>query len=173
MTLLLRSSSSRWRLHDPGFLYMGRWRKIGFITGAIIGASGGALAPMPLSPAISRFLRRFTIDGQFQRICHYFRFAAADVATAGFRSKAISCSGRQHRGRTLGPTLRGTQDLLPAPRGVYTALIVVYLAVATIVSFINIPRPTPEQQKSGVGLCSRLLASLSLSSRSARRRSAI
>ena len=140
----------------PASLYMGRvGRKIGFITGAIIGASGGVLGTYAIiSSDFMLFCVASLLTGSFNGFCHYFRFAAADVATAGFRSKAISyVLAGSIVAALLGPTLaRNTVDLLPVQfAGVYMALIVVYLAVATIVSFINIPRPTPEQRKSGVG----------------------
>ena len=138
----------------PASLYMGRvGRKIGFITGGGIGAIGGALGAYAIMTGdFMLFCIASLFTGSFNGFCHYFRFAAADVATAEFRSKAISyVLAGSVVAAFLGPTLaRNTVDILPAQfAGVYLALIVVYLAVATIVSFIDIPRPTPEQRKSG------------------------
>ena len=138
----------------PASLYMGRvGRKIGFITGSAIGASGGALGTYAIiSGHFPLFCLASLLTGSFNGFCHYFRFAAADVATAEFRSTAISyVLAGSVVAALMGPTLaRNTADLLPAQfAGVYLSLIVVYLAVATIVSFIDIPRPSLEQRKSG------------------------
>jgi len=67
----------------PASLYMGRvGRKIGFITGAIIGASGGALGAYAIiSSDFTLFCVASLLTGSFNGFCHYFRFAAADVAT--------------------------------------------------------------------------------------------
>ena len=128
----------------PASFYMGRvGRRFGFITGAIIGAIGGALGAFSivygsfLLFCISAFL-----TGSFNGFCHYFRFAAADVATSEYKSKAISyVLAGSVVAAFLGPTVaRNTADLLPAQfAGVYLALITVYLGVGCIASFINIP----------------------------------
>ena len=138
----------------PASLYMGRvGRKIGFITGAGIGAAGGAIGAYAITSGdFTLFCIASLLTGSFNGFCHYFRFAAADVATDAFRSKAISyVLAGSVVAALLGPTLaRNTADILPAQfAGVYAALIAVYLAVAAIVSFIDIPRPTVEQRKSG------------------------
>ena len=138
----------------PASLYMGRvGRKIGFITGASIGAVGGAIGAYAITSGdFTLFCIASLLTGSFNGFCHYFRFAAADVATDSFRSKAISyVLAGSVVAALLGPTLaRNTADILPFQfAGVYLALIVVYLAVACVVSFIDIPRPTMEQRNSG------------------------
>ena len=141
----------------PASLYMGRYgRKIGFITGAFIGVCGGALGAYAIIQGdFVLFCIASLFTGSFNGFCHYFRFAAADVSTDAYRSKAISyVLAGSVLAALLGPTLaRNTFDLLPnaADRyaGVYLALIGVYLLVACIVSFIEIPRPTAEQRKEG------------------------
>ena len=138
----------------PASLYMGRFgRKVGFITGASIGACGGALGAYAIMQGdFVLFCIASLLTGSFNGFCHYFRFAAADVSTAEFRSKAISyVLAGSIVAALLGPTLaRNTADLMSVQfAGVYLALIVVYLLVASIVSFIDIPRPTAEQRKSG------------------------
>ena len=138
----------------PASLFMGRFgRKLGFITGALIGAVGGALGSYAIIAGnfpLFCFASMFT--GCFNGFCHYFRFAAADVATTEYRSKAISyvLAGSVFAA-LLGPTLaRNTVDLLPTQfAGVYVCLITVYLATATIVSFISISRPKVERRKTG------------------------
>jgi MFS family permease len=138
----------------PASLYMGRFgRKVGFITGASIGACGGGLGAYAiLQGDFVLFCIASLLTGSFNGFCHYFRFAAADVSTDAFRSKAISyVLAGSIVAALLGPTLaRNTADLMSAQfAGVYLALIVVYLLVACIVSFIDIPRPTAEQRKAG------------------------
>ena len=138
----------------PASLYMGRFgRKVGFITGASIGACGGALGAYAIMEGnFVLFCIASLLTGSFNGFCHYFRFAAADVSTDAFRSKAISyVLAGSIIAALLGPTLaRNTADLMSVQfAGVYLALIVVYLLVASIVSFIDIPRPTAEQRKSG------------------------
>ena len=138
----------------PASLYMGRFgRKVGFITGASIGACGGALGAYAIMQGnFVLFCIASLLTGSFNGFCHYFRFAAADVSTDAFRSKAISyVLAGSIVAALLGPTLaRNTADLISVQfAGVYLALIIVYLLVASIVSFIDIPRPTAEQRKSG------------------------
>lgn len=138
----------------PASLYMGRFgRKVGFITGASIGACGGALGAYAIMQGdFVLFCIASLLTGSFNGFCHYFRFAAADVSTDAFRSKAISyVLAGSIVAALLGPTLaRNTADLMSVQfAGVYLALIVVYLLVACIVSFIDIPRPTVEQRKAG------------------------
>ena len=138
----------------PASLYMGRvGRKIGFISGASIGAVGGAIGAYAITSGdFTLFCIASLLTGSFNGFCHYFRFAAADVATDSFRSKAISyVLAGSVVAALLGPTLaRNTADILPVQfTGVYLALIVVYLAVSCVVSFIDIPRPTREQRDSG------------------------
>lgn len=138
----------------PASLYMGRvGRKLGFITGALIGAVGGALGAYAIIAGnFTLFCFASMLTGCFNGFCHHFRFAAADAATTEFRSKAISyvLAGSVFAA-LLGPTLaRNTVDVLPAQfAGVYLCLIAVYLAVATVVSFISLSRPYVERQKTG------------------------
>ena len=138
----------------PASLYMGRFgRKVGFITGALIGACGGALGAYAItSGELTLFCVASLLTGSFNGFCHYFRFAAADVSTDAYRSKAISfVLAGSVVAALLGPTLaRNTADLLPVQfAGVYLALIAVYLLVGCVVSLIDIPRPTAAQRKSG------------------------
>jgi len=140
----------------PASLYMGRFgRKVGFVTGAMIGVCGGVLGAYAITEGnFVLFCIASLFTGSFNGFCHYFRFAAADVSTDALRSKAISyvLAGSVFAA-LLGPTLaRNTYDILPVSyAGVYLALIGVYLLVATIISFVDIPRPTAEQRKAAGG----------------------
>lgn len=138
----------------PASLLMARvGRKLGFITGAGIGVSGGALGAFSiLQGDFVLFCLASLLVGSFNGFCHYFRFAAADSSPPAFRSRAISyVLAGSVVAALLGPTLaRNTFDLLPVQyAGVYLALIAVYLLLACVVSFIDIPRPTAESRRSG------------------------
>jgi MFS family permease len=138
----------------PASLYMGRFgRRAGFITGALVGASGGALGAYAIMQGdFVLFCIASMFTGSFNGFCQYFRFAAADIATNEFRSRAISyVLAGSVVAALLGPTLaRNTLDLLPVQyAGVYLALIAVYLLVGCVVSFISIPKPVRRQGPSG------------------------
>ena len=138
----------------PASLYMGRFgRKVGFITGALIGVCGGALGAYAITQGdFALFCIASLLTGSFNGFCHYFRFAAADVSTPEYRSKAISyVLAGSIVAAVLGPTLaRNTAEIMPVQfAGVYLALIGVYLIVGCVASFIDIPKPADEQRKSG------------------------
>ncbi len=133
----------------PASLYMGRFgRRTGFITGACIGVCGGALgAYSVLSGSFVLFCAACLLTGSFNGFCHYFRFAAADVAPEHFRSRAISyVLAGSIVAAFFGPLIaRNSFDMLPVQyAGVWLALIAVYLLVATVASFLEIPKPTAE-----------------------------
>ena len=147
------SNSSLWRLQPSLLRYTwGGWVKVSFITGALIGAVGGALGVHAIvSGHFVLFCFASMLTGCFNGFCHYFCFAAADAATTEFRSKAISYVLAGRFLPRCGPTLaRNTVDVLPVQfAGVYLCLIAVYLAVATVVSFISVSQSNSEQRKPG------------------------
>jgi MFS family permease len=89
------------------------------------------------------------VFGVYNAYAQYYRFAAADVASADFKSTAISlvlAGGLV--GGLLGPTAsRFTVDLL-APRftGAYLALIGFALATLLLLRYIRIPTPDAKAQ---------------------------
>ena len=140
----------------PASLYMGRvGRRVGFITGAFIGATGGGLAAFAIVQGdFVLFCVSAMFTGSFNGFCQYFRFAAADVADYDFRSRAISyVLAGSVVAAFLGPMLaRNSEYLLPVQfAGVYLALIGVYLSVAAVTLFIDIPKPTVQERRSGGG----------------------
>lgn len=76
----------------PASLLMQRYgRRPGFITGALLGATGGALAcAAVLAGDFWLFCLGTHCIGYFMASAGYYRFAAADNASASFRPKAIS-----------------------------------------------------------------------------------
>ena len=136
----------------PASFYMGKvGRKIGFITGALIGVTGGILGAFSITSGdFLLFCIASLFTGCFNGFCHYFRFAASDIATTEFRSRAISyVLAGSVVAALLGPTLaRNTSDILPAQfAGVYLSLIAVYVSVAVVVSLIKIPLPPREERR--------------------------
>jgi len=89
------------------------------------------------------------VFGVYNAYGQYYRFAAADVATADFKSTAISLVlAGGLIGGILGPTTsRFTVDLL-APRftGAYLALIGFALATLLLLRFVRIPMPDAKVQ---------------------------
>lgn len=77
----------------PASLFMKRvGRRIGFIVGASIGGIGGGLLSF-LAIHLGQFwlfVAGSVLLGLYQAFAMYYRFAAADVASPAFRSKAIS-----------------------------------------------------------------------------------
>lgn len=77
----------------PASLYMKRvGRRVGFITGGIIGGVAGGLLSFAgiATGSFGLFCAGNVLLGVYQGFAMYYRFAAADVASAAFRSRAIS-----------------------------------------------------------------------------------
>lgn len=77
----------------PASLYMKRvGRRRGFITGASLGGVAGGLVSFAgiVTGAFWLFCAGNLLLGLYQGFAMYYRFAAADVASATFRSRAIS-----------------------------------------------------------------------------------
>ncbi|MDI5920621.1 MFS transporter [Halomonas sp. LR5S13] len=77
----------------PASLYMKRvGRRSGFITGATLGGVGGGLVSFAgiATGSFWLFCAGNLLLGLYQGFAMYYRFAAVDVASPGFRSRAIS-----------------------------------------------------------------------------------
>ena len=135
----------------PASLYM---KRVGRRKGLMHGASVGILGALVCALAI--WLQNFwllcagtLVWGTYNAFGQYYRFAAAEVASADFRPTAISlvlAGGLV--GGILGPTTsRFTVDLLgPRFMGAYLALIVFSLAAIALLSFIRVPEPTAAEK---------------------------
>jgi MFS family permease len=102
----------------PASLMMGRLgRKPGFILGAVLGVCGGALAGLSMLLGSFALLCVGTaLVGAYQGFAQFYRFAAADAASAEFKSRAISLvlTGGIVAA-VVGPHLgAATRNLLPA-----------------------------------------------------------
>ena len=128
----------------PASMYMKRvGRRVGFLTGGLIGITGALLATFAVAQASFLLL----CVGHFLLGCYngfgqYFRFAAADAAAPHFKAKAISLvMAGGLLGGIVGPEL--TKLTIDAASTTYLAtyasLIVYTSAAMGIVSFLSIP----------------------------------
>ena len=140
----------------PASLLMRRiGRRQGFLIGTALGFVGGVLFSLGI------FLQNYGLFcagaasfGAFNAFGQYYRFAAADVASEDFRSRAISLVlAGGIVAAILGPNLaNGTRDLVDnhAFLGCYLSLIILALISMSVIAFISIPVPTgAERHKRG------------------------
>jgi predicted MFS family arabinose efflux permease len=138
----------------PASLYMKRFgRKAGFLTGTALGICGVLLSTYAiLAGSLVMFCLGSILFGSFAGFSRYFRFAAAEAASADYRSKAISLvlAGGVVAAVT-GPTLaRATVDLFSPVlfAGTYASLAVVQVAIIGVVLMIRLP-PQDEEERTG------------------------
>jgi MFS family permease len=120
-------------------------RRAGFFIGALGGALGGAIGAWGLiEGSFLLFLAGSACTGVYMSAQGFYRFAAADTASAAFRPKAISwVMAGGLVSAVIGPQLvKATADALVVPfAGTYLAVIAVNLAGALLFLFLDIPRP--------------------------------
>jgi len=129
----------------PASLYMRRvGRRWGFVTGALIGVVGGAVATLAI--AISSFwlfALGVALIGSLNSFGQFFRFAAADAAGPDMRSRAISLVllGGVVAAFTGPNFARFTKDLFDPLlfAGTFAGIVLIYLAMGLVVSFLTIP----------------------------------
>ncbi|MEW6690324.1 MAG: MFS transporter [Pseudomonadota bacterium] len=135
----------------PASLYMKRvGRQKGLVRGATVGIAGALIC------AAAIWLQSFwllcagtLVWGTYNAFGQYYRFAAAEVASAAWRPTAISLVlAGGLAGGVLGPTTsRYTVDLVgPKFMGAYLALIVFALAAIAILSLVRIPEPSEAER---------------------------
>lgn len=130
-------------------------RRIGRVNGFSIGTLIGILGALICGYAV--YSHSFwmlclgtLVMGIYNASGQYYRFAAADVAGADFRSKAISLvMAGGLVGGVIGPqTSKWTKDILPAEfLGSYLALIGFCVVALALQRMMNIPRLTEAEQK--------------------------
>jgi len=131
----------------PASLLMKRiGRRAGFLLGSGAGLAGGALATFAiLQESFVLFALATALFGVSNGFGTYYRFAAADTATADYRATAISyVMAGGVVAALLGADLANwTRDLLgSAPfAGSYFVLIGLYTVSLATLAFIRIPRP--------------------------------
>ena len=137
----------------PAALHM---KRVGRQRGLSVGTLWGVVGALIAASAIwlqSFWLLCFAtlVWGVYNAYGQYYRFAAADVSSADFRSTAISlvlAGGLV--GGLLGPALsRWTVDLAgPRFMGAYLGLIAFALVTMVLLRFIRIPNPTESERTS-------------------------
>lgn len=134
-------------------------RRTGFMIGALGGMGGALLCAYALSiPNFWLFLAGSYLTGIYMCAQGFYRFAATDTASDGFKPKAISyVMAGGLLSAIIGPQLA---TYLSEGSGVanHERYIPVYIAVAVlnllgmlILWFIDIPRPRPADQATGPG----------------------
>jgi MFS family permease len=120
-------------------------RKAGFFAGAIGGAFGSVIAAYGLYvDSFGVFLVGSYLTGIYMSAQGFYRFAAADTASEGFRPKAISyVMAGGLISALIGPQLvKVTTDLWVVPFiGTYVAAFVLNLAGMALFLFLDLPRP--------------------------------
>jgi len=128
-------------------LYMGRFgRRTGFVTGAVAGAVAGTLCATALViGSFALLLAGAGCLGIYQAFQGYYRFAAADTASAAFKPKAISwvMAGGLVAALSGPEVVRLARDALaPVPyAGAYAAMVAINAVGAVVALFLDIPTP--------------------------------
>ncbi|HSD53288.1 MAG TPA: MFS transporter [Burkholderiales bacterium] len=126
-------------------------RKGGFTLGTLVGIVGASICCTALYVrSFWLFVAGTTVFGVYNAFGQYYRFAAADAVSHGFRAKAISlvlAGGLV--GGIVGPTVsKWTKDMLPvAFLGAYITLVVFLVVVLAVIRLIDIPAPTAAEAK--------------------------
>jgi predicted MFS family arabinose efflux permease len=128
-------------------LFMGRFgRRAGFLLGTFAGAVGGALNTWALIiGSFELLLLGSACTGIYQSFQGFFRFAAADTATEGFKPKAISwVLAGGLASAIIGPeVVHFSSDLFaPVPfAGAFAVVVVINLVGAAGLTLLRIPVP--------------------------------
>jgi MFS family permease len=130
----------------PASMWMRRvGRRGGFLTGAVFGLAGSAIAAFAMSIASLPLLCFGTmLLGTYNAFGQYYRFAAADAAPPDFKAKAISyVMAGGLIGGIIGPEAsKHTRELVhPTYVATYASLFVLCLVAMGIVWFLRIPKP--------------------------------
>ena len=130
----------------PAARFMARaGRKPGFVLGALLGVAGGLVAAWGVYSQSLFLLSLGTfLVGGYQAFAQFYRFAASEVADAGFQPRAISLViAGGVVAAVLGPGLAsvGGPLLEPAYVGSFLILSVVCLIATGVLAFLRIPAP--------------------------------
>ena len=125
-----------------------RGRTAGFLVGTAGGALGGALCAWALIVgSFGLFLAGSALSGLYMSAQGFYRFAATDGASEGYRPKAISwVMAAGLASAIVGPQMvKLTADALaPIPfAGAYLAVVALNLLGAGVFWFLDSPRPAP------------------------------
>jgi MFS family permease len=140
----------------PLSLLMQRYgRRAGFFFGAAGGATGAAIGAYGLSTgSFLIFCIGALISGIYMSANGFYRFAAVDTASEGFRPKAISwVMAGGLLSAVFGPQLvKLTADAMAVPfLGAYLTVIVLNLVGSFLFLALDIPKPKPPAEGSPLG----------------------
>jgi MFS family permease len=147
----------------PASLFMRRvGRRVGLVCGAGAGVASGTLACAGIvTGSFALFCVGMMVQGLFHSFGQYYRFAAADVASDGFKSQAISLvMAGGVVAAFFGPNLaRITADVVPAApfAGGFVTTALIAALCALVVSRVRIP-PAPVGERAGVVRPMRVIA---------------
>jgi len=135
----------------PMSLWMERvGRRTGFMTGALINVAGCAIGAYALSiRSFALFCVATGVIGIYNAVGLQYRFAAAEVATAADRAKAISLVlAGGVVGGLIGPqSARVGRDLFATPfLGSFLVLALFALVALAVQSRVHVPRPSHEER---------------------------
>ncbi|HEX7970200.1 MAG TPA: MFS transporter [Stellaceae bacterium] len=136
------------------FLMARLGRRAGFMLGALIGGSGGAISTIAIfRQSFVAFCIGNALMGCFQAVAQYYRFAAADAAEPAFKSRAVSwVMAGGVAAALLGPGIAGFSKDLFAPvgfAGSYLAISVLAALSILLLGFLAIPAPGTHAGASG------------------------
>ena len=138
----------------PASFFMDRFgRRAGFSLGAALGIAAGLIGVQAvLAHSFVMLCISSALFGAFAAHVQYYRFAAADTASAAFRSRAISLVlAGGVAAAFLGPGLAIWSKDLFGPvlfAGAYACIALLALLSLGLLQFIAIPRPDREQYRS-------------------------
>lgn len=129
-------------------------RRFGFMIGAVIGMIGAAVGFLALTyQSFALFCFAVILIGAYNGFNFYFRFAAAEVASDEFRSRAIALVMAGGVVAALaGPAISKATNSLYLPilyLGPFVGVGVIALAIFILAAFIEIPRPNAMYLRGG------------------------
>jgi MFS family permease len=138
-----------WIATFPASLLMKRvGRRAGFVIGACIGIAGSLLATVAIANSSFALLAAGTaLLGIYNAFGQYYRFAAADSASPGFKAKAISLVlAGGIVGGIVGPNVSKLTIDVAEPRflATYASLALFCLVAIAIAAFLAIPESKDE-----------------------------
>ncbi len=135
----------------PAAFILKRGRKLGFMTGALVGLSGSSLGIYALFVEnFGLFSLSMLLYGISNGFVGYYRFAAADVATESFRSRAISIViAGGILAALIGPELATwTKNWLPVTfAGGFVAIALLQILTLLVLSAIDLPPLSPQNHQ--------------------------
>lgn len=150
LPLALQFLTSMLTTIPASFLMKTVGRQAGFIVGTLLGLAGAGLAAGAIVGGnFLYFCIAAALIGAFNGFGTYYRFAAADVASADYRSRAISyVMAGGVVAAVIGPNLaHWTSEWLSGVEfaGSYLSLLGIYGLSLVVLLFVRIPAPTSAQ----------------------------